>query len=111
MLEAESVHPQVTDGITQANVTALGNTSALSIAQTQLALAQSQSVLFANMVSTQQQQTTMNSAAVTQGIIQLFGCSKNDNAQAETHTAQALKNLVGVMDKNLSSVSQALATS
>ena len=45
------VNRMVTDGLTQANVSAIGNSSALSVAQTSLALAQSQSVLFAHMVN------------------------------------------------------------
>ncbi len=45
------VNPMVTDAFIQANVSALGNSSALSVAQTSLALAQSQSVLFAHMVN------------------------------------------------------------
>lgn len=45
------VNPTVTEAFTQANVSTLGNSSALSVAQTSLALAQSQSVLFAHMVN------------------------------------------------------------
>ncbi|WP_417457095.1 hypothetical protein [Kordiimonas sp.] len=45
------VNPAVIDAVIQANISALGNSSALSVAQTSLALAQSQSVLFAHMVN------------------------------------------------------------
>ncbi len=45
------VNPAIVDAVIQANISALGNSSALSVAQTSLALAQSQSVLFAHMVN------------------------------------------------------------
>lgn len=70
--EPDPVDPQITDGITQSNVTVLANTPGYALAQSELAFAQSQGVLFANMVSGQQQQTIAGCAAITQGIVQLF---------------------------------------
>jgi len=79
MTETGTVDPQVTDSVTQANVTTLGNTSAYALAQSNLALSQSQGVLLANMVSAQQKQSIASSAATTKGIHQLFhgGSQKN----------------------------------
>jgi len=72
MTDPDIVSPQVTDGLTQANVTVLANTPAYALAQSDLALAQSQGVLFANMVSGQQQHSTAGSAAIMKGILELF---------------------------------------
>lgn len=72
MSDPDTVNPQVTDGVTQANVSVLANTPSYALAQSELALAQSQGVLFANMVSTQQQQAIAGSAAITKGIVNLF---------------------------------------
>lgn len=72
MSDPDTVNPQITDGITQANVSVLANTPSYALAQAELALAQSQGVLFANMVSGQQQQAIAGSAAVTKGIAELF---------------------------------------
>lgn len=72
MVVTDTVNEQVTDGVTQANVTVLANNPAYALAQSELALAQSQGVLFANMVSGQQQQSLANSAAVIRGIGELF---------------------------------------
>lgn len=108
MIDPETVNPQITDGLTQANVTVLGHGPGYAIAQTELALAQSQSVLFANMVSTQQQQALANSAAVTQGIVQLFSGNKSSSDGASS-SAKALENLTNILKEKLSNIDQELS--
>lgn len=72
MSDSEEVSSQVTDSVTQANVLVLGSGQAYSLAQSTLAMSQAQGVLFANMVSGQQQQTLVNSAGISKGITQLY---------------------------------------
>lgn len=76
MAENEEVAPQITDAVSQANVTALGHTPSFALAQTNLSFAQAQGVLFANMISEQQQASTSSAAATAKSIQQLFGKSK-----------------------------------
>ncbi len=77
MSDFEAVSSQVTDSVTQANVMVLGSGQAYSLAQSTLAMSQAQGVLFANMVSSQQQQTLVNSAGVSKGITQLYAGGGN----------------------------------
>lgn len=73
MAEKEEVAPQITDAISQANVTGLGLTPSFALAQSNLAFAQSQGVLFANMISDQQQQSTSGAAAIVKCVQELLG--------------------------------------
>ena len=70
------VNPQITDSVTQANVAAVSISPAISAMQSYLSLSQAQGVLFANMVSNQQQLAMSGQVAVVEGIIQLFGLNK-----------------------------------
>ena len=70
------VNPQITDSITQANVAAVSISPAISAMQSYLSLSQAQGVLFANMVSNQQQLAMSGQVAVVEGIIQLFGLNR-----------------------------------
>ncbi len=58
----------VIDGVSQTNLTVLGNNPALALAQASLSLTNANSVLFANMVSSQQQQSMVNNTVVSQGV-------------------------------------------
>ncbi|HXQ66073.1 MAG TPA: RebB family R body protein [Alphaproteobacteria bacterium] len=68
-----TVSAQITDAVTQANVTSLGIGPAFAIVQSFLAQSQAQSVLFANMVQEHQQLGTAGLAATVQSVIQLLG--------------------------------------
>jgi len=68
-----TVSAQVTDAVTQANVTSLGIGPAFAIVQSFLAQSQAQSVLFANMVQEHQQLGTAGLAATVQSVVQLLG--------------------------------------
>lgn len=72
MTDPDAVNFKITDSVTQANVSVLANSPSYALAQSELAFAQSQSVLFANMVSGQQQQAIAGSAAIAKGVVQLF---------------------------------------
>ncbi|WP_339860665.1 RebB family R body protein [Thalassospira alkalitolerans] len=55
MNTSREVDKQITDGVTQTNTTVMGTAPAIGTMQTYLAQAQAQGILFANMVSEQQQ--------------------------------------------------------
>lgn len=70
---SSTVSPQITDALTQANVTSLGIGPAFAIVQSFLAHSQAQGVLFANMVQEHQQLSTAGLAATVQSVIQILG--------------------------------------
>lgn len=72
MADKEEIAPQVTDAVSQSNVIALGHTPSFALAQSNLSFAQSQGVLFANMISDQQQQSTSGTAATVKCIQELL---------------------------------------
>jgi len=78
------VAPEVTDGITQANVQELGTVPAVSIDQTILAQSQAQGVLFANMVSDQQRQINAGQAATLKCAAEIFGISPDTFTKTNT---------------------------
>ena len=93
----KEVDDQVTDGVTQGNMMVLGSGPALALAQTELALAQSQSVLFANMVSGQQQQSLANGAAITRGVVEMF---ENNDTNSKGPSNEVIENLVAIIKDN-----------
>ncbi|WP_169569635.1 RebB family R body protein [Sneathiella limimaris] len=66
------VNSQITDAVTQSNMTALGNAPAQSMATAYQLLAQSVGVSMQNAVANQQNMNTIDSAIVSQGISLLF---------------------------------------
>jgi len=106
------VNSQVTDGLTQTNLTVLGSGPSLAIVQSAMSLAQAQGVLFANMISNQQQLALSSNAAMTEGIMQLYAPGGNGNQSLrEEKLAMALGSLSTVLQEKLSDLDQTLATS
>ncbi len=66
------VNSQITDAVTQSNLTVLGNAPAQSMATAYQVLAQSVGVSMQNAVANQQNMNTIDSAIVSQGISLLF---------------------------------------
>lgn len=66
------VNSQITDAVTQSNLTVLGNAPAQSMATAYQVLAQSVGVSMQNAVSNQQNMNTIDAAIVSQGISLLF---------------------------------------
>jgi len=66
------VNSQITDAVTQSNLTVLGNAPAQSLATAYQVLAQSVGVSMQNAVANQQNMNTIDSAIVSQGISLLF---------------------------------------
>ena len=72
------VSPQVTDSVTQANVTTLGSGPAVSTVQAVMTLAQAQGVLFANMVNNQHQLCVTSQASLAESVSQILGVDSLD---------------------------------
>jgi hypothetical protein len=67
--EAENiVNQQTSASVAQANLAVLSGGPAYAVCQSGLALSQSQSVLFANMVANQYHQAVANNASVAKGV-------------------------------------------
>ncbi len=77
----DRVDAQISDAITQANVTTLGNSPAVSVDQTYLALSQAQGDLFANMVNNQQQLSMSSHAAVIESALQIFNLDSQTDSK------------------------------
>lgn len=75
-----SVHPQVTDAVTQASSHVLGLGPAMAGINAYLAQAQAQSVLFANMVNQQQQQALTSLASTVRNVGRLMGAQGSARA-------------------------------
>lgn len=91
------LNAKLVDEVAQTNATVLGHTPAVSICQTHLAMAQAQSVLFANMVQGQQQQATVSSASTLEGVKNL----QDDDDVAED-AADRIVDAIGRMTSALS---------
>ncbi len=72
MAQDTPVNSQITDAVTQSNLTVLGNAPAQSMATAYQMLAQSVGVSMQNAVTNQQSMNTIDSAIVSQGISLLF---------------------------------------
>lgn len=68
MAEPTAVNGQITDAVTQANLTVLGNSPALALAALNNALAQSLSLSLQNAVAGQQQTTILSQAATSAAV-------------------------------------------
>ncbi len=63
---------QVTDAVTQANVTVLGHGPAVSVGQSFYSQSQAQGILFANMVNNQQQLATAGQASMLESALKIY---------------------------------------
>jgi len=82
MPENTPVNSQITDAVTQSNLTVLGNAPAQSMATAYQLLAQSVGVSMQNAVANQQNMNTIDSAIVSQGISLLFNLDGAMDARA-----------------------------
>ncbi len=102
MAEKTPVNSQITDAVTQSNLTVLGTAPAQSMATAYQILAQSVGVAMQNAVANQQNMNTIDSAIVSQGISLLFNLDGAADAGSVKNT------LVGNSDAEILSTLQAL---
>lgn len=71
-------NPQITDGVTQSSVHVLGLGPATAAVNAYLGQAQSQTILFANMVNQQAQYANIAATTLTQELTQLFAAGDEE---------------------------------
>lgn len=67
-----AVNSQITDAVTQANVSVLGDSPAMGLASLYQSTAHATGLMFHNAVNAQQQTAIAAQAATIQGVIQLY---------------------------------------
>jgi hypothetical protein len=67
-----AVNDQITDAITQANISVLGQSPAVGLASAYQTMAHATALMFHNAVAAQQQQTMLAQAASVQGVMQIY---------------------------------------
>ena len=102
MAENTPVNSQITDAVTQSNLTVLGTAPAQSMATAYQILAQSVGVAMQNAVANQQNMNTIDSAIVSQGISLLF------NLDGAADAGSVKDTLFGNSDAEVLSTLQAL---
>lgn len=99
------VNSQITDAVTQSNLTVLGNAPAQSMATAYQVLAQSVGVSMQNAVANQQNMNTIDSAIVSQGISLLFNldaaadASSIKDALSDNSDAEILSTLQAIISE------------
>lgn len=78
MADNTPVNSQITDAVTQANVSVLGQSPSMAIGALNQALSNSLGMMFANAVSAQQQQNVLAQAATAQAVATIYGTSSSD---------------------------------
>jgi Killing trait len=98
MAYTTAVNSQITDAVTQTNVSVLAKAPAVALGSLFQSMAHSSGVLFENAVSAQQQQNTLSQAASNTGVMQIYSVDTMADAAATEKVSQG-----GVAD-NLSSM-------
>ena len=67
-----AINDEITDAITQTNVTVLGEATAVALANLYQTMAHSTGLAFENAVNAQSQQNILAQTATTQGVMQIY---------------------------------------
>lgn len=84
----ETVNPQITDAVTQANTNVLGDAPAMAMGNLYQATAQALANAAHNATTAQQNASTILQATTTQGVAMLYGV---DTAASAAGTSEILK--------------------
>ena len=84
-----AVNGQITDSITQSNLSVLGNGPAMSMGSVYQSMAHSTGILYQNSVQAQQQAAISGLAAANQGVIQIYSMNTMAAAAATSKVAQS----------------------
>jgi hypothetical protein len=80
MAMADTVNPQITDAVTQANTQTLGNAPASAMGTLYQATAQSLAMAFQNATAAQQNANEILQATTSQGVALLYGATTGSNS-------------------------------
>ena len=89
MAQPTALNSQITDAVTQSNVSVLGNSPAMAMGAIFQSLAHSTGILYENAVSSQQQLAIAAQAATNQGVIQVYSIDSMAGAVATSKVAQS----------------------
>lgn len=106
MADPTLVNGQITDAVTQANATVLGNAAAHAMATLYQVMAHSVGLSMQNAVAHQQRMNTLSSGVTTQGVNLLYGQPTATNARG-TQTVLTGNELASVLAA-LKAIQQAL---
>jgi hypothetical protein len=84
------VDPQITDAVTQVNVKVVAEAPAIAMGTIYQTLAHSTGLMFTNAVNAQNHLNTLQQAATTQGVIQIYSVDTMSDADAATGLAESL---------------------
>lgn len=76
------VNPQITDAVTQANVSVVADAPAVAMGTVYQTMAHSTGLMFENSVNSQNQQNILGQTATTQGVMQIFSLDTISDAVA-----------------------------
>ena len=107
MADTTLVNGQITDAVTQANITVLGNAAANAMATVYQVMAHSVGLSMQNAVAQQQRMNALSSGVTTQGVNLLYGQPTAANARG-TQTVLTGNDLAGLMAE-LQAIRQALS--
>ena len=88
----QTVSPQVTDAVTQANVKVVAEAPAMAMGNVYQTMAHSTGLMFENAVNAQNQQNILAQAATTQGVMQIYSFGTIDDAISVARMLQASSN-------------------
>ncbi|GGF70547.1 RebB protein [Azorhizobium oxalatiphilum] len=83
-----TVSPQITDAVTQANVKVVAEAPAMAMGSLYQTAAHSTGLMFANAVTTQNNQNILAQAATTQGVMQIYSIDTISDAIAVVQMLQ-----------------------
>lgn len=109
MADHTNVNSQVTDSVTQANTMSLGMAPASSALPLYTSLAEATSVLYANMVATQQQVAVVGTSSLVACVDKLLSVDIRDQSASEGKMMQKVLDTLNEMDrrKTLASAGEA----
>ena len=71
-MNRDTVSPQITDAVTQANVKVVAEAPAMALGTLYQTLSHSTGIMFENSVNSQSQQNILGQTATTQGVMQIY---------------------------------------
>lgn len=99
MADLTPVHSQITDSVTQANTITLGSGPAAAALPLYASLSEATSVLFANMVASQQQTTVVGNSSLIACVERMLNAPQREKEGRESETMKKVLEMLNEMDR------------
>lgn len=99
MAEASHVNEQVTDSVTQTNTMSLGIAPASSALPLYTSLSEATSVLYANMVAAQQQNSVVGTSSLVACVDKLLSIESRTSEEGQQKMMQKVLDMLNEMDR------------